>query len=921
MGRSGIHEPIPSPDQPPDQPDVAIGPLIRTKLAPPRTESAPVERQLLLERLDRRRECRLTLALGPAGSGKTMLLAQWRKHLLLRGRVVAWYNVGADDDDGAFASYLVEALRGAGLAVGMQALVAFLRTGADAFDILLGALIDALDDAGHDVHLVLDDFHLACGSLSQRLVDRLIEHAPASFHLTLGSRAHPALSLARLRAQDQVNELGYEDLRFDIGEVGRFAAAQGLHGLTDDQLAALHRDTDGWAVGLQLAAFSMRHARNGGPAVRRIRGVPGQSMAALLEYIDETTACHLSEQELRFLTVVSLCRRFNRTLCELLTGDPRAGEHLERFRRENLFLLPIDTPDIEPWFRFHRLFASFLNSRLARFDAAELRKLHQLASHWFAAQGLFTEAIRHARLAQDDDLAVDLIDRSLDRVSRGAHVAEFLDWCDALPREKLRSRPHAYALRAMAELSFRRFDRFAESVRDLDLMQQTHPELRGMARAIRVFGALARDRTDEAIELGEPQIASIPSGQPLSDLMLISFVGFALAQVGRGQQAREVARLRFAQQCAAPEARGLMPYVRPIEGLASLMDGDIRDAERVLSAQLESLVGDEAFSFESAGITTGLLVEASYQADHLDVARGLLERYFDVITAAGLPDNAIFAFRVRARLQAIDHHHAAAAQTLARMEEMGLRLGLDRLVAWSLYDQLALPDRSPRYAELLSRLECLALKHAPGDLPRATDEIVLCAQMALAEQSLQTDQHARSLELLDRAGRTAGRLGRRLHETRIGLLRAMLYVRAGERERAAALARELLAVAQALGMVRMVKDLGSGALPLLSLLRDTVREPPLLAFVEEAMQTGADAPVAADHGAPVADGMPREILSARELEALQLLAQALSVKSIARAMVLSPETVKWHLKNVYGKLGARSREEALALARAQGIVP
>ena len=136
-----------------------------------------------------------------------------------------------------------------------------------------------------------------------------------------------------------------------------------------------------------------------------------------------------------------------------------------------------------------------------------------------------------------------------------------------------------------------------------------------------------------------------------------------------------------------------------------------------------------------------------------------------------------------------------------------------------------------------------------------------------------------------------------------------------------ALARELLAVAQARGMVRMVKDLGPGALPLLSLLRDTVREPPLLAFVEEAMQTGADAPVAAYHGAPVADGMPREILSARELEALQLLAQALSVKSIARAMVLSPETVKWHLKNVYGKLGARSREEALALARAQGIVP
>ena len=415
-------------------------PLIRTKLAPPRIGSSPVPRVELLRQLDAQRSRKLSLVLGPAGCGKTMLLTQWRKQLYLQGATVAWFNASADDDDVYIGAYIVESFRQAGLTIGGEGQRLFARSRGKAWKLLLTALINDLDDHPGDVYLVIDDFQYVSSFTILKLLDHWLSLAPDCFHLVIASRIRPPLDLVRLRAEDQLSEFAFKDLRFSLDETRRFAEAQGLVRLNPVQIGALQSITDGWAAGLQLLAFSLRKEKIPGAL---LEGQPQLSLSqeeALEDYLQKATIEHLKPEELAFLTRVCACRRFNRELCELLTGDPRAAQFLSKFEAENLFLIPIDTTDVEPWYRLHRLFANFLNKRLAKLDSAELKKLHQLATHWFASRGFHREALRHAKLADDMDLLVDLIDRTARRMIVGADFIQLLQWCVIVSCDCLRTR-------------------------------------------------------------------------------------------------------------------------------------------------------------------------------------------------------------------------------------------------------------------------------------------------------------------------------------------------------------------------------------------------------------------------------------------------------------------------------------------------
>src|SRR5690606_10387296 len=103
-----------------------------------------------------------------------------------------------------------------------------------------------------------------------------------------------------------------------------------------------------------------------------------------------------------------------------------------------LFLLPIDTPEVEPWYRFHRLFHTFLQSRLERREPAEIKTLYRKAARWFAGQRLFVEALRYAGEAGDDELLAELIDRCARRLSAAGNFRQLIRWCSQLPKHIVR---------------------------------------------------------------------------------------------------------------------------------------------------------------------------------------------------------------------------------------------------------------------------------------------------------------------------------------------------------------------------------------------------------------------------------------------------------------------------------------------------
>lgn len=891
-------------------------PLIRTKLAPPRMGSAPVSRDQLLKQLDERRDAKLTLVLGPAGCGKTTLLAQWRKSLFLRGAAVAWYYAGPDDDDALIAAYIVESLRQAGVEVGTEGLHVFTRSGGKAWKPLLASLVNLIEDTGKDVYLVIDDFHCVSSFAMLQLIDRWLTLAPPRFHLVLGSRMRPPLALDRLRGENQISEVQFTDLRFGQDETRRFLEVQGLTSLNAGQIATLHDITDGWAAGLQMLAFSLRKHANPETFFERQRSLSLSQEDALRSYLERAVAEHLSEDELQFLVRISACRRFNRELCELLTGNPRAREYLDRFVADNLFLIPIDTSDDEPWYRFHRLFAGFLASRREHYEESELRKLHLLASHWFAGKSLHIEALRHAATAGDADFSLDLVDRSARALVNGALFLQLLKWCESLPRERLRTRLNVLLCQAWAQLSCSRIDDFDRTLDDITQHPaRNKPEVRTEVQLLSAYRHMRQDDTAAQMKIVEGMLDEKPPANAFHRLLLYAIGGLGLVYSNRFEKARDIARERHRHE-GQGRRDNPKPFVDVIEGFSHLVQGHIRIAAELLAPVVEAARLGNELGADSQGIVAGYLIEARYRLNELADARHLLERFGELIDAVSTADGMLCAGRVRARLEQADGNIAAARQTLLRLEETGYRMRLDRIVAWSIHEQVLLGLAAREVSALpeqLRRLDELAQKYrAHKDC--AWSEIPLAALMARAEHAAHLGEAAPALAAIEAASLAAEANRRQVLGVRMALLRALVLLRSGEREAALQTGRENLRLAAEYGAIRLLADLGAIAQPLVALLAQLELNPAERACIDAA-RTGeaADQP-------PVPDAAASGLLSSRELEVLHLLSRALSIKSIARGLNLSPGTVKWHLKNIYGKLGAVSREDALARSRGLGLL-
>ena len=283
---------------------------------------------------------------------------------------------------------------------------------------------------------------------------RLLQHMPAHIHLILTTRADPPLPLERLRGRQQLAEIRSADLSFTPEEAGQLLQQILGETATDETAALLEESTEGWAVGLQLAAISLRGRSNPAAFARKIaqgghRLVADYLLAEVLEVLPDALRTYLLQTSLLDRFCAPLCDAVRGEACQELTGE----DFLRAVQRSNLFLVPLD--DEGTWFRYHHLFQYLLRNRLRQVcSAAEIRDMHARASAWFAGQGLFDEAIAHAVKAGDilraATLVEDHVHPSLDRED----WRQVERWLGLLPAE-VRNRPRL--LVAQAWLCYVRF--------------------------------------------------------------------------------------------------------------------------------------------------------------------------------------------------------------------------------------------------------------------------------------------------------------------------------------------------------------------------------------------------------------------------------------------------------------------------------
>ena len=408
--------------------------MIATKMSVPALRTGSVPRPRLLERLARGADARLTLVSGPAGFGKTTLLAAWTRAARGRDEAVGWLALDRSDNEPAsFWSHLVTALQAVVPGVGTSA--DQLLAGAVPSEVVLTALVNDLAARPGQVWLVLDDYHLLDHPVIRDGMAFVLEHLPPQVHVVLLTRADPDLPLARWRARGELVEVRAVDLRFTTDEVRAYLdAAPGVH-LDASDVALLEERTEGWIAALQLVALSLE----GRSDVRGfLAGFAGDDRY-VVDYLVEEVLSHQTEAVRRFLLQTAVLERLTGPLCDAVTGADDGSAMLAGLERANLFTVALD--DRREWYRYHHLFADVLRARLVSEQPAEVALLHDRASHWYERHASAEDAIGHALAAGTYDRAGHSIELAIPAARRHRRDGVVYAWLRLLPEETVRRSP------------------------------------------------------------------------------------------------------------------------------------------------------------------------------------------------------------------------------------------------------------------------------------------------------------------------------------------------------------------------------------------------------------------------------------------------------------------------------------------------
>ena len=396
--------------------------VAESKLRPPVARPGIVARADLVKRLIAVATSPVISVVAPPGYGKTTLLAQWAARRKSR---VGWISADGRDNDPAV---LLTAI-----AVALSHIEAI---DPDVFRSLAAAgaaingprrLIGAMSTMRRPATVVLDHLEAVTNPASLDAVAALAVGLPAGSQMAIGSRGALPLPSARLRAQGGIVEIGIAELSMGTEEAGLLLSAAGVE-LSEADVDELVQRTEGWPVGLYLAALAMKS----GDTPAEVRPAFAGNDRFMGDYLRSEFLARVSRSEVLFLTRTSILDRMCGPLCDAVVGGKRSATILERLESRNLLVVPLDHS--REWYRYHQLFRELLASELQRREPANIPELHLSAAMWYEANGEPEAAIEHAQAAGDADRVARLMLQLANPVwaSGRAHtVMRWMEWFEA----------------------------------------------------------------------------------------------------------------------------------------------------------------------------------------------------------------------------------------------------------------------------------------------------------------------------------------------------------------------------------------------------------------------------------------------------------------------------------------------------------
>ncbi|MBB3211353.1 LuxR family maltose regulon positive regulatory protein [Herbaspirillum sp. Sphag1AN] len=880
------------------------------RVTPPRAHKLDLTREYLLALSPDIAGRSLIVLRAPSGYGKTSLLLQWRKQWINDGSVVAWLVLDQRESDKRFLQGLMIAFEIAcgktrPQPVDMSELPAN-QSGLD----LLQELLTKIEASGKDTVFILDDLHHFVGAVDVDIIHHLIQHAPTNLRIVLSSREVLDLSeIEKHISLDNCCVLGQSSLKFRREETYSVLANWSNAAIERSDADTLHELICGWPLGLQFVMSVIGKPLNLKDAVKKIaeRGID------LERYFAHLQVEGLSPDAMRFLVEISVLKKISPALCNDITGVDDARHLLASLCRST----PIFIETSAPWLKIHPLFKNFLREQWMLLPIERRNAIHLRAMHWFARESLDEEAAYHALQAGESRLAYDMMDRFLYRIVEQGKFNEAEDWLALLPREEIERRPNLRLALTWILAMSKRHGEVEQHVKPLlEAFQLTRSEEREYA-LIRAFAAFHRDRIHEFQSHIAPWLNVPMEKSGRMNKLIFALHALDILCRDEPQAARYFLSTSVPLSQPFDTVSGFSTWVI---GITYLWEGQVRIAEKFLH---ENLLLAERDIGRRSGITLSLAVTLSFVLLELgqpEEARKALSVRMELVEQYCSPIVIALASMVDARLLLIENKAALAHDRLRELCVIGEVRDSPTLQIFGLAERIRL------HAWRFEAFTCVALKEEldsigtnivmsrSGIFSSVFSLTILVAHVYVAMARREWHE---MLDLLSQADALLNHLHRGRERLHVVLLHALATIQLGGNSDA--VLDEAFSLAEMYGLRQMTKDF----LPFLGAWGNRYQAARHLGerivSVKQAelpvKVAPADAQLANNSGVHM-----QNLLTPKEHQILFLLTRHMTNKEIGNAMNICEETVKWHLKNMYGKLQAGTRKHVVARAKRIGII-
>jgi LuxR family maltose regulon positive regulatory protein len=884
-------------------------PLLTTKLFRPPAGPRLVPRPHLIGHLEEGLQLghRMTLVSAAAGFGKTTLLSDWLRQT---DRPVAWLSLDEGDNDPTrFLAYLIAALQRIDPDIGQtaQAMLQAPR-GASQPEPLLTSLINDIVATTEPFILVLDDYHVIEAPPIYRAVTFLLDNLPPSeqgMHLVIATRADPSLPISRLRGRGQLTELHVADLRFTPSEAEAYFNEAMALALSAEQVAALAQRTEGWIVGLQLAALalqgtlSLQGQENVASFIRAFSG----SQRYVLDYLSEEVLNRQPQQIQAFLLQTAILDRLTGSLCDAVVQGTESRQVLESLDASNLFVVRLD--EQRCWYRYHRLFADLLLQRLRRKSPQLVPQLHARASAWYEQQGLLPEAVDHLLSAADFERAAHLIEQAAWPMLARGEMTTLLGWLKALPDGVKRTRPRLGVLCGWALALTGQVDLVEPCLVGLDLQP-----VAGEVAALRAYVVDLAGDLSQAIRFCHQALKLLPT----ENLLLHSIVALILGTGAYWTDGDPHASIRALSEAATLGRTAGNVHLDVTAtctlGHVQMMQGHLHRAAETFERAFQIATSGGGAPTLFVGLGHAGMAEVLYEWNDLAGAMDHAGKSIEMGESGESVDvlQAGYSYIPLAQIHQVQGDGEKALQVLQKAEQLAQRCNQEHMQAlivaartrfWLAQGDLA---AAFRWAQESQR--------SPTGEPEYEHEF---ENITLSQVFIAQGRPDRALALLVRLLQAAEAMGRMGRLIQILSLQALAYQEQGDGPQALAVLGRALSLAEPEGYVRTFVDAGE---PMARLLRRALAEGIAPDYVARLLASIAPT---APEASPAAGGLV-EPLTGREMEVLRLIAGGLSNREIADELVVAVSTVKSHVNHIHGKLDVKNRTQAVARARTLGLL-